>query len=104
MDLTVEELLLTFNHLSRLGNHYLGSTMAQRYWQSARPQNEWCNQFSLDAASQQITTPGPKKQALTPEQIQLAQAWAQKYVQACTLIFKDFPKLIEPDQLAFPVV
>ncbi|BFM39283.1 pentapeptide repeat-containing protein [Synechocystis sp. LKSZ1] len=103
-DLTVEELLLTLNHLSALGNHYLGNTMARRYWQSAQPKTEWFEQFYLDPATDKITTKGPKKQALTQEQIQLAQTWAQKYVKACTLIFKDFPKLIEPDQLAFPVV
>ncbi len=102
--LSVDDLLLTLNHLSQLGNHYLGHTMAQRYWLSSRPKLTWFEQFIFDKASGKVTYTGSAKNQLTPDQIGLAQEWAQKYVKSCALIFKDFPKMIEEDQLTFPVI
>lgn len=102
--LTVEDLLLTFDHLSDLGNHYLGNTMASRYLQSSRPALEWFEQFEVDKKSAKLKYTGSKKDALTAAQIELAQAWAKKYVKSCTMIFKTFPDMIESDQCVFSVV
>lgn len=103
LTLTVEELLMTLTHLGQLGNHYLGNTMASRYWQSSRPGAEWFAQFEIDRANAQIRYLGSVKERMTPGQIELAQDWVKKYVKSCSLIFKEFPNLIEPEQLVFPL-
>ncbi len=102
-NLTVEDLLLTFEYLGSLGNHYLGSTMAGRYLQSARPKQEWFTQFEVDKKTVKLNYQGPKQEQLTPGQIELAQQWAQQYVKSCTVIFKTFPSMIETDQCVFDV-
>jgi uncharacterized protein YjbI with pentapeptide repeats len=101
--LTVEDLLLTFEYLGNLGNHYLGSTMASRYLQSARPKQEWFAQFEVDKKIVKLNYQGAKQEQLTPKQIELAQQWAQQYVKSCTVIFKTFPTMIETDQCVFDV-
>lgn len=101
--MTVEELLITLSHLGELGNHYLGNTMASRYWLSARPNLEWFQKFEIERSTAQITYAGSLKDKMTPEQIELAQQWVKKYVQACGQIFKEFPQLIEADRLVFPL-
>jgi len=102
--LTVEDLLLMFDHLGELGNHYLGNTMASRYLQSSRPSLAWFEQFEVDKKTVKLKYQGSKKDALTPAQIELAQEWAKKYVKSCAIIFKTFPTMIEADQCVFSVV
>ncbi|MFN5513893.1 MAG: pentapeptide repeat-containing protein [Cyanobacteriota bacterium] len=101
--LTVEELLITLTHLGQLGNHYLGNTMASRYWQTNRPGVEWFAQFEIDRTNAQVSYCGSVKERMTPGQIELAQDWVKKYVKSCSLIFKEFPNLIEAEQLVFPL-
>jgi hypothetical protein len=101
--MTVEELLVTLSHLGELGNHYLGNTMASRYWLSARPNLEWFQKFEIERSTAQVKYTGSVKDKMTPEQIELAQQWVKKYVQACGQIFKEFPQLIEADRLVFPL-
>lgn len=102
--LSMEDLLLTFEHLGALGNHYLGNTMASRYLQSSQPQEEWFTQFEVDKKNLKLIYKGAKQDKLTPEQIKLAQQWAQKYVKSCSMIFRTFPAMIEVDQCAFNVI
>ncbi|MFM1843384.1 MAG: hypothetical protein RLZZ490_2127, partial [Cyanobacteriota bacterium] len=102
--LTVEDLLLMFDHLGNLGNHYLGSTMASRYLMSSRPTLAWFEQFDVDKKTVKLIYKGSKKDTLTPVQIELAQEWAKKYVKSCAMIFKTFPTMIEADQCVFSVV
>ncbi|MGA1621758.1 MAG: pentapeptide repeat-containing protein [Synechocystis sp.] len=103
-NVTVEDLLLTFDHLGDVGNHYLGNTMASRYLMSSRPALAWFEQFEVDKKTVKLTYKGSKKDVLTPAQIELAQEWAKKYVKSCTMIFKTFPSIIEADQCVFSVV
>ncbi|AIE73634.1 pentapeptide repeat-containing protein [Synechocystis sp. CS-94] len=102
--LSVEDLLLTFEHLGNLGNHYLGNTMAGRYLQSTQPKGEWFAQFEVDKKSVKLSYKGSKEDKLTPEQIEAAQGWAQQYVKSCTMIFKTFPTMIKTDQCVFNVI
>ncbi|MBE9175398.1 pentapeptide repeat-containing protein [Synechocystis salina LEGE 06155] len=101
--LTVEDLLLTFEYLGSLGNHYLGSTMASRYLQSSQPKEEWFAQFEVDKKTVKLNYQGPRQEQLTPAQIELAQQWARQYVKSCTVIFKTFPTMIETDQCVFNI-
>ncbi|MBE9195791.1 pentapeptide repeat-containing protein [Synechocystis sp. LEGE 06083] len=101
--LTVEDLLLTFEYLGSLGNHYLGSTMASRYLQSTRPKEEWFAQFEVDKKAVKLNYQGPKQEQLTPTQIELAQQWAQQYVKSCAVIFKTFSTMIETDRCVFSI-
>jgi hypothetical protein len=104
LSLTVEDLLLMFNHFSELGNRYLGNTMTSRYIQSSRPSLEWFEQFEVNRSTAKVTYKGSIKDKLSIAQIELSQEWAKKLVKSCTMIFKDFPKMIEVDQLVFPVI
>ena len=103
LSITVEDLLMTLNHLTDLGNHYLGNTMCSRYFQSSRPDLEWFQQFEINRSSAKVSFKGSIKEKLTPAQIELSQQWAKKYVKSCSMIFRDLPKMIEADQLVFPV-
>ena len=103
LSLTVEDLLLMFSHLSELGNRYLGNTMTSRYLQSSRPSLEWFEQFDINRSTAKVTYQGSVKDKLSPSQIELSQQWAKKFVKSCTMIFKDFPNMVDTEQLVFPV-
>ncbi|MGL5033101.1 MAG: pentapeptide repeat-containing protein [Microcystaceae cyanobacterium] len=104
LSLTVEDLLLMWNHLSDIGDHYLGNTMTSRYFESTKPSLEWFGGFEINRSTAKVTYQGSIKEKMTPAQIELAQEWAKKFVKSCTMIFKDFTKMIESEQLVFPVV
>lgn len=103
LSITIEDLLMTFNHLTDLGNHYLGNTMCSRYFLSSRPDLEWFEQFEINRSSAKVTFKGSVKEKLTPAQVELSQQWAKKFVKSCSMIFRDLPKMIEADQLVFLV-
>ena len=103
LSLTVEDLLLMFSHLSELGNRYLGNTMTSRYLQSSRPSLEWFEQFDINRSTAKVTYQGSVNDKLSPAQIELSQQWAKKFVKSCTMIFKDFPNMVDTEQLVFPV-
>ena len=103
-ELSIDDLLLMFDHLSEVGSHYLGNTMAARYWRSTRPKLDWFKQFEVDNKTAKLTYPGSKKEVLTPAQIELCQQWAKDYVNSCSMVFKAFTTMTEADQCVFPIV
>jgi hypothetical protein len=78
--------------------------MTSRYIQSSRPSLKWFEKFEVNRSTAKVTYKGSIKDKLSIAQIELSQEWAKKFVKSCTMIFKDFPKMIEVDQLVFPVV
>ncbi|MEG3438242.1 pentapeptide repeat-containing protein [Pannus brasiliensis CCIBt3594] len=99
---SVEKLLDTFNHLGQISARYLGATMTFRYWESSRPAGEALQDLALNRSAQFSWT-GSSPARLTDEQTRLARQWIETFLHSCRSIIGNFPKLIDPQRLAFPV-
>lgn len=99
---TLLDLIKTFNYLSQISIHYLGHTMTTRYWETARPNQEWLTQFQFNRFSK-ITFLGEQIQDIDSAQIQDVQEWTNRFIKSCSKIIQDFPRMIDPKQIAFPI-
>lgn len=99
---SVGELLDTFNHLGQISTRYLGATMTLRYWQSSRPEGEELQDLTLNSSAQFSWT-GNSSARLTDEQTRLARQWLETFLRSCRSIIGNFPKLLDPRHLVFPV-
>lgn len=102
LDTTVTDLIQTFNYLSQISIHYLGHTLTTRYWELARPNDEWLAQFQFNRFSK-ITFSGEFRESINSEQIEVVQEWTNCFIKSCSKIIQDFPKMIDSKQLAFPI-
>ncbi|PSF35400.1 pentapeptide repeat-containing protein [Aphanothece hegewaldii CCALA 016] len=101
-NITIIELINTFNYLSQISIHYLGHTMTTRYWEKARPKHEWLSQFQFNRLSK-ITFLGESKQTINFAQVQDIQEWTNCFINSCSKIIQDFPRMIDPKQVAFEI-
>lgn len=102
LDTTVTDIIQTFNYLSQISIHYLGHTLTTRYWELARPKDEWLAQFQFNRFSK-ITFSGEFRESINSEQIEVVQEWTKCFIKSCSKIIQDFPKMIDSKQLAFPI-
>ena len=90
---TVQELLNRFSIICDCSNRYLGSTMTAKYFYSSRPDFDWLNQFEINK-SNQITFEGISADSVSSLQLHWFQKWINNFIESCSMIIKDFPKLI----------
>jgi uncharacterized protein YjbI with pentapeptide repeats len=96
----LEEILKTFVHLGECANRYMGSKMTVKYWESTRPDFVWLQQFQV-SSSGQITFSGKTTEPLTFAQIKYSHKWVDKFIKSCSMVFQEFPTLLEPDIIEF---
>ncbi len=105
LKVTMEQLLETFNHLSQLSSRYLGNIMTSRYWESARPGVDWLNQFAVTKKAEiQFTGAHPQGEYLNLAQLRWAQSWIKAFVNSCSQIIPDYPKLVNEEKLVFAIM
>ncbi len=96
-ELDLQELLAALNHFSTLTTQYLGPTMVANYWQASRPNIDWLDHFQIDRIAG-ITfvnrLPSNLPQAISPEQHQWLQSWVGAFIEQCSKVIRDFPKLV----------
>ena len=68
--------------------------MTAKYFHSSRPDFDWLNQFEIDK-SNQISFEGVLTNSVSYLQLCWFQKWSDNFIKSCSLIVKDFPKLIE---------
>ncbi len=90
----------TFNYLSQISNHYLGKTVTAKYWETARPNEEWLKLFEIDRSAQ-ITVTGDQSQTLTNAQLQPLQLWARMFIGSCCAIIQNFPKMLDTEKITW---
>ncbi|MGJ3247876.1 MAG: hypothetical protein ACFE0I_17580 [Elainellaceae cyanobacterium] len=93
----LKELLAALNYFSKQATQYLGITMVANYWKSSRPAIEWLNNFQVDRSAQIIvsgTSPIRLTHSISPEQHEWIQAWVAAFIQRCSKVIRDFPKLV----------
>jgi uncharacterized protein YjbI with pentapeptide repeats len=97
-----EELLQGLNYLSSLSVRYLGIQMTLRYWQSGRPSPDSLPDLVLDRSARFSWTGNPQSR-LSGESIQKAKEWSDRFILSCSSILADFPCMVDPKQIAFPL-
>jgi hypothetical protein len=93
----LKELLIALNHFSSLATQYLGPTMVANYWQASRPNNEWLDQFQVDRTARimfvnQLSSDGSL--TITSDQHQWLQTWVKTFIERCSKVIRDFPRLV----------
>ncbi|ACB52277.1 rfrA family pentapeptide repeat [Crocosphaera subtropica ATCC 51142] len=100
--ITLDELLQIFNHLTAISRRYLGKTMTQKYWESSRPFFEWLDNFEM-TASTEIIFKGELDTVLSLTRLQWLQAWVKTFIQNCSQIVQNYPKMLD-FQLLNPLI
>ncbi|EAZ92978.1 pentapeptide repeat-containing protein [Crocosphaera chwakensis] len=94
--ITLENFLAIFNHLTGISRRYLGKTMTQKYWESSRPLFEWLDNFEM-TASAEIIFQGDLNTILNPTKLQWLQAWVKTFIENCSQIVQNYPKMIDSE-------
>jgi uncharacterized protein YjbI with pentapeptide repeats len=102
LSLSPEELLNSLNYLSTLSVRYLGIQMTLRYWQFGRPSPDNLPDLVLDRSARFSWTGNPPSR-LSGESIQLAKQWSDRFILSCSSMLADFPHMVDPKQVAFPL-
>lgn len=102
LKVTVQQLVNTLNHLSEISVRYLGSTMTVRYWEAARPENEWLKQFNVNRSAK-IEFTGTHQGYLEITQLRWSQEWVNRFVKTCSQIIQDYHKIIDHKQVVFAI-
>jgi hypothetical protein len=95
--ITLQEMLLAINHLSRFATQYLGNSVIANQLQQARPNSPWLDQFEIGKKAQ-ITFVGGTDQLsryLTSDEYQQLCLWSSVFITRCSRVIRDFGKLVE---------
>lgn len=103
VNITVEELLNSFNYLSQCGSYYLGNAMTVRNWNSSRPDFDWLNQFKINELAC-ITFSGRLKDTVSTLQLEYSQQWIIDFVGVCSEVIPGFSSKINQQQLPFSII
>ncbi|HEY9641877.1 MAG TPA: hypothetical protein V6C57_15425 [Coleofasciculaceae cyanobacterium] len=100
LSISLRDLLMALNHLSRFAAQYLGATVVTNHWQAARPDVEWLKQFEIDRAAQ-INFIGQTngKMMVSREQHQWIQLWVEAFIDRCSKVMRNFPKMVRQKAL-----
>jgi uncharacterized protein YjbI with pentapeptide repeats len=98
VDLMVEDLLAHLNALSKCSSRYLGNTIVSKYWENARPSEEWLMQFVVDRSGK-WSYAGPATQVPSVSQLRWIQIWLNQFIDSCSHIFQDFPDIADQKNL-----
>jgi hypothetical protein len=97
-NISIGELVQTYNYLLQLGNHYLGTSLTANYWKSSRPEFEWLDNFAINPSNQMMFA-GLSTDSPSPVQLHWFQKWIKAYIDSCSKIIQDFPKMIDPEKM-----
>ena len=100
-DITIEELLVILNQITKSSKKYLGSSLVVRYWQSSQANNDWLNKFTIDTQGT-VSFDGNADQLLNDFQVKWYIQWMKKYFQSCSIIVNNFAILIQEDLVTLP--
>jgi hypothetical protein len=98
VNIPIGELVKTFNYLLQLGNHYLGTGLTANYWKSSRPEFDWLDNFAINPSNQMMFA-GSSTDFPSPVQLHWFQKWIKAYIESCSKIIQDFPKMIDPEKM-----
>lgn len=95
---TVETVLQIINQLQESSKTYLGAAITTNYLQSARPRQDWWEQFQIQR-SQPVTYSGDLSQSLDDQQKEQAQQWVKGFIQSCAQVITKFPDIVNQTQI-----
>lgn len=95
-DITVDQFLSIFNHLTEISRRYLGKTITQKYWKSSQPLFEWFDNFVI-TSSTEIIFQGEEmlESVLTSTQLKWCQVWVIAFIKKCSQIVQNYYKMID---------
>jgi len=96
--ITLEELQIVFNRISKLSMRYLGATLTKNYFQSTQGNDSLSQQFQMNTKGQ-ITVSGNSNQEITPQELITFKQWTSHFIQNCSTIISNFPVMIKKQNL-----
>ena len=94
VNVTIEELLLALNHLSRFSSNYLGAKLTANNWQLTRPKFDWLDNFRINSSAE-IVFSGTITEYVSASQHQWVKEWTAAFIKRCAQIIQDLPTMIE---------
>lgn len=93
----IKDLLVAFNHLAQIAGQYLGQSIVANHLLRSRPESAWLQQFMIDrkATLEFSGETHQLHQSLTDEELHDMRRWAQAFVAKCSLVLRDFLRLVE---------
>ncbi|MGF1602728.1 MAG: hypothetical protein ACFCU8_12030 [Thermosynechococcaceae cyanobacterium] len=91
---SIERLGQDLNNLSQIVCKYLGPKLTQKYWNEARPQFAWIENFQINNQAE-ITFSGDSQAATLAEHYHCITEWTAAFLQPCSQIIQDLPQKIE---------
>jgi hypothetical protein len=99
---SLKEVLDAINQLNKFTTQYLGTTVVTNYWKSTRPAVAWLNSFQIERLAQMTFLPQVPSESLptlTAEQHEWMQAWVTAFIERCSKVIRDFPRLVKQTAL-----
>ena len=90
---TTEVLIQILNHLQTQSGMVLGSSLTARYLEASRPACTWLKQVQIQAPSASFAN--QSKVLLNHLQVMASKQWVSKFIQQCSQIIIDFPKMLD---------
>lgn len=99
---TLKDCVEALNQLSQFAKQYLGTAVIVNYWRSSRPDVEWLKILEVERSGK-IYLPEPKhsilQETLSLQQQQWLQQWVAAFLKRCSVVIRDFPRLVKQDAL-----
>ena len=99
-NICIEDLLKKFNYLTKYGSRYFGPVITAKNWQSSRPESDWLKQLTVQSSGQ-IIFAGLSGKTINNSQRHLAQKWMIDFINFCSRIIRNFPYMIDPEEIIF---
>ncbi|GAB4244770.1 MAG: hypothetical protein Kow0049_34660 [Stanieria sp.] len=97
-EITTNLLIEVFNSLCQLSQHYLGSQITTKYWQSSRPESDWLNGFQINNLGKVIFL-GGENQSVSQENLKYYKQWLDSFIKSCSQVIQDFSKIIKEKEI-----
>ncbi|MGK7942772.1 MAG: pentapeptide repeat-containing protein [Crocosphaera sp.] len=97
-DITIEQFISIFNHLTEISRRYLGKTMTHKYWESSRPLFEWLDNFAITSSTEIIFKGEEELQTiLTSTKFKWCQSWVITFIKNCSQIVQNYPQMLDSE-------
>lgn len=96
--ITMEELQIVFNRISKLSMRYLGGTLTKSYFYSTQGEDPLSQKFQMNSKGQ-ISILGILSQEVSPQELITFKQWTSKFIKNCSTIISNFPMMVKKQHL-----
>jgi uncharacterized protein YjbI with pentapeptide repeats len=98
--ITIQELLNTFNYLTKISSQYLGKALTLKNWERTRPNSAWLGQFSFNSALK-VSYSGITDESVTLLDLYVCRKWFKQFIGKSSQTLMQFNHLLDEEKLGF---